>query len=1212
MQNVVVNGLPLDRLIRALDEAGAVGLAHALLNAERGRLGLPADSVEWGFRVKVSDGGVDGRTRFPSAATSPYPLGQRLWQVKSGSSTPDPIREFAPPRRKPPGTEKWVVEQLRSGDWGYVLFWTHDPVDPERARLYESFNKRLDEIATTIPRDYILLDQIVELCRHHPQTALPLLGVPTLGALSVDQWGALFRGDFVTNTRREVAMGRLRAFASSSDPSVTLMRVYGDSGAGKSRLVYEAVSSEELRDRTLVAVGTANAALPSWVQGDPEASLVLVLDDATPNDIRVLRPIAAAAAGRLRVIAIEQGTVGDVPDDLNIEVEPLERAEIENVMRPLVPEGVSFEAVANLAGGYPDLAMELARALREPTVGEELATLARRREIGEILRRMIPDDHGRGTLAAIAPFTRIGVDGDAGEDFEILCDELGLDRLSTAAMIERFVPRFVARSGRYRRITPGLLAIWLFEEAVHLYGMRLVAAATKMSGAAVGALLHRMSESTGSADIRRYGDELSKQPRFSGDRLSSLTLEGAQLLSTLGVIAPDVAANRIADLVDGASSEELVASKLVRRDLVWALEEALWHEPAFERAATSLFALATNEIETVGNNASGVFTQAYQVYLAGTPVPYGRRLAVARSLLEGTDVAGRRLIVAALGEAFDFHYSRTESHRGRVTGHGDWMPSREEARQARVEAWGLLAEIARTYPDVQEEVGREIAQSIRAAIAFGLGSLVDEATRAGAWDPLTRAKIVHELRLALDFGQIPDEDIERTTALVEHLEGYDFADRLEVALAGEPHEVARLGQLGAKSRPDVLDVLVRDLIEDARRVSIAVDAAGRGVPLTVQILFRRYGEVAPDSSAYADIAPRLPSSAQAAMGFLSGRDAAGDKTWVDERLEEWSRDAMNAWLPSAVRSLAASDRRAILAIESVEDGAAPALDLSLLMYGSWAETLSEPVVVRLARALVAGDARVIEHAIGIVEQWLSTEGNVPSDDLRSVTLSLVDQTLDLERDATLMTSLLRSRVVHRLHLQASELEPRVAALVSRSGHLDEYDLALVDHYLAADSEYAANAMVRLVVDAIASDDPPLWVFRVDDARLLSRVAAAADVMSVAGLIVDRARDRLPRVLDHVAVRGTADGLDPLFAALLIPRVDDEEFRRAAAEEFVHEERAFWGLYSRKLEERQAEAARLSEGHPNEAIRRWATWILGLLEAPIEEARQREAEEDERI
>jgi hypothetical protein len=315
-------------------------------------------------------------------------------------------------------------------------------------------------------------------------------------------------------------------------------------------------------------------------------------------------------------------------------------------------------------------------------------------------------------------------------------------------------------------------------------------------------------------------------------------------------------------------------------------------------------------------------------------------------------------------------------------------------------------------------------------------------------------------------------------------------------------------------------------------------------------------------------------------------------------------------LPSAVRNLAPSDRRAILAIEAVEVGIAPDWDLSLLMYGAWAETLSGPVVVRLARALAKGEARVVEHALGIVEQWLSHKGNVPPDDLRSVALSLVDRTLEVERDATPMTSLLRSGVLRRLQLQTPELERRVTPLLRRGGRLDEYDLELVDHYLAS-GPAAATAMIQLLVDEIVSDDPAMWIFDVDDARLLSRAAAAGDVRSVADLIADRAKDRLPRVLDHVAVRGSADGLDPLFAALLIPRVDEDEFRRAAASEFVLEERAFWGPYSKKLEERQAEAARLSEAHPDGGIRRWATWVQGLLEARIEEARRREAEDEGR-
>jgi len=114
--------------IRALNELEAVQLAHALLAAERGRLGLKSDQISIGFNTKAPDGGIDGRTLFPQDAPTAFPDGPRVWQIKSGSTPPNARQEF----RQRNGSDT-VVSRIGSGEWGYVLFWTSDSTEPSFA-----------------------------------------------------------------------------------------------------------------------------------------------------------------------------------------------------------------------------------------------------------------------------------------------------------------------------------------------------------------------------------------------------------------------------------------------------------------------------------------------------------------------------------------------------------------------------------------------------------------------------------------------------------------------------------------------------------------------------------------------------------------------------------------------------------------------------------------------------------------------------------------------------------------------------------------------------------------------------------------------------------------------------------------------------------------------------------------------------------------------
>jgi hypothetical protein len=64
-----------------------------------------------------------------------------------------------------------------------------------------------------------------------------------------------------------------------------------------------------------------------------------------------------------------------------------------------------------------------------------------------------------------------------------------------------------------------------------------------------------------------------------------------------------------------------------RRHLVWALERLAFRKASFDAAAALLRRLAASETEgDISNNATGQFTQLYQLYLSGTEAPPEMRL----------------------------------------------------------------------------------------------------------------------------------------------------------------------------------------------------------------------------------------------------------------------------------------------------------------------------------------------------------------------------------------------------------------------------------------------------------------------------------------------------------------------------------------------------------------------------------------------------------
>ncbi len=300
-------GPELRRWVLGLEPERAVMLMRSLLSAEASRTRAEPGSVIMTGNIYVPDGGVDGHTNLPPTAISPFPVGSRTWQVKAGDSRPSPSGEVS----------KWgVQEDLRAGR-DYVLVWTGrelTALDKEAfEREFIAEVRKTEAIRTAVVLSVLDVEAMAVL---HP-AVVQQQGGPRLFGLSHDQWERHFDLPFFADDARGRLLDQAREFASSDCATLTHLHFFGDTGVGKSRLVFEALRQEGLKERTVVAprLDAVDSSRLSEIVSNDNASVILCVDDCTWSDAKALETYASAGQGRIRLLTIGDRLGRDVRAD---------------------------------------------------------------------------------------------------------------------------------------------------------------------------------------------------------------------------------------------------------------------------------------------------------------------------------------------------------------------------------------------------------------------------------------------------------------------------------------------------------------------------------------------------------------------------------------------------------------------------------------------------------------------------------------------------------------------------------------------------------------------------------------------------------------------------------------------------------------------------------------------------------------------------------
>ena len=290
------------------------------------------------------------------------------------------------------------------------------------------------------------------------------------------------------------------------------------------------------------------------------------------------------------------------------------------------------------------------------------------------------DAHKRSVLNAIALFNPLGFTGNKKDEYDFIInhseinhihlDKSVVDDCFSCTIHEFNQRRLLDMRANSVNVRPRPLAEWLAEEWLQktpLETWKKIIAEIEAAGQLGERLAEQMKNrfmSLTSIEAQQLFDELNKIP-FHDEKIV-LTKTGSQLIFSMSTVSQVAVAHNLFSLFSEKHPNYLQQniSGDIRRNIVWALEEACVVEDAFEESCKLLGILSLAENEQISNNATGVFLEKFRILLSGTQANLDKKRNVLQFLFEkGTDCYPllAKAISSAFSTRFNYHMlTRTE------------------------------------------------------------------------------------------------------------------------------------------------------------------------------------------------------------------------------------------------------------------------------------------------------------------------------------------------------------------------------------------------------------------------------------------------------------------------------------------------------------------------------------------------------------------------
>jgi len=746
-----------------LDAKRAVAMFRCLLLAEAWRHHLQPSHVHVSEAITVADGGVDASIDElpPDIQSSIFLSSTTKYQIKTGdafkpwqlsqlkkelfSKPPAKAeRKRAPQtkasRKKKQGTQTpsrdMLAESVRNcfdqgGSYVIVTFGI-DIVEKDRINAKNQLKTLLNDCGYNDPNiDVWGIGELRNRFELFPALCLEISG-HSMGFLSHRQWLASseeMKREFQPSAERTKAIEQIQASLRSSE-SVHI-RVCGEPGIGKTRTVLEATADPELSPVVVywekAGDFTNSQQFLDFKTGYAKYFAILIVDECDFENAARIWNALKNLSPFVRIVTIYyESENATSPEVVYPNIKPLQPDEVFPILQRYGAPPEVARRYSELCDGSPRVAHIIGENLRRSaTLTDPLPT------IGDVWTRYISGydklsldkvERRKMFLSFIALFKKCGFAPPVHHEREAVLalikefePNLGLAEFNSA--IQEFKRRKILQGDKTLYITPKLFHLWLWSEwwVTHGQGVDVVKLTEKLPPSLFDWFGQMFRYAQGFGDAVSQVNTLlgSEGPFKTGDFIR--TDLGASFFLSLAEASPKGALKCLERTVGTWDQSTLKKFTTGRREVIWALDNIVFHREFFERAASILLSLAEAENEFWSNNATGVFTQLFtlaQGQLAPTAASPAERFPVLFEAMDSASKRRREVAVEACKVVLD-PMPALRPIRSVPFGSEHIEPWRPENQQELLDAvtaiWRLLEVKAVDLPDEDE---REKAQKV--------------------------------------------------------------------------------------------------------------------------------------------------------------------------------------------------------------------------------------------------------------------------------------------------------------------------------------------------------------------------------------------------------------------------------------------------------------------------------------------------------------------
>ena len=985
----------------------AVDFFSELLWAEARRIGIPLSKVHISSWINVADGGIDAMVEenISGAQSDLIKAGYTGYQIKAGASF-EPWQDSQVKRELfgkglvSKGNLGSSIRKCLDNNGTYILVcFKHDLTEEQHTKAVGAFKNNLKQCGYSDPKVEIWgQNNLIGFLKVFPSLALKVNERGGLRFQTHKSWSqdAEMKKEFIAGPTQKEFIQNLENELRKNTEAIHV-RILGEPGIGKTRLVLEATRAEDLQPLVIYCESASkfrdSDLMNEILRDDNLFTSILVIDECDPDSRSYIWNKLKYRGPRIKLVSIynePEETSGSI---YYLDAPPLENEQISQIIQTYGIPKDQADRWSEYCSGSPRVAHVFGQnLLNNPE------DLLRSPDTVDVWNRYIvgsddpnsPQVHQRRlVLKYIALFKRFGYGGNFINEAKTIAKIIQKsDPQITWSKFQEIIKilkaRKILQGENSLYITPKLLHIKLWSDWWDTYGENF--SFEEFLKDLPDTLLEWFYE------MFRYASESKVASLIIKDLLGEKglfkngtylkTKSGARFFLALVEADPKSALECLKNTVGAWSKEELLQFTTGRREVIGALEKiAIWKD-LFPDAARLLLALGEAENETWSNNASGVFAELFSLgygRLAPTEASPQERFPILKEALESHSKERRKLALRACDQALESqHFSRRigAEYQGLRKEPNLWKPQTYgELFDAYRQVWQLLCEKIDNLPEDEQQQ----AVDILLHRSRGLGRISNLADMViNTVDELTKKPYVDKKKVLAQIVQILHYDgkelalqiSQRWEELKNRLTGNDFSSLMRRYIGMDLIEDKFDEQGNQVDQVQVhIEKLAQQAIEDINRLLQELDWL---VTTEAQNGYRFGYELGKRDEDFSLLPVLLEAQqstgANSSTWFLGGYLRAlferNPQKW-EEQLDALTHDEKFViWVPELTWRSGMSDQAALRVLSLAEKGIIGIGHFRMFCFGGVVKDLSEDVFTKWIEFLLnSSDTYAISIAL---------------------------------------------------------------------------------------------------------------------------------------------------------------------------------------------------------------------------------------------------------